>query len=105
MPKHARCEIVFFISNQFILQHAPFSAAFNSHSIPGFSLYGYDRDAFKAAVSGKRWALMEAPPAGDYGPLLSMGTLDVMVLYNWGGGIRDDPAKIEAIRWLLASRM
>nr|MDO8083508.1 hypothetical protein [Candidatus Sigynarchaeum springense] len=84
--------------------HAPLGAAFNSYSVPGFSLYGYDRETFAAAVSGKRWALMEAPPADGYGQLLSMGTLDVMVLYNWGGNIRNDPAKIEAIKWLLASR-
>jgi hypothetical protein len=86
-------------------QHAPLDVAFNTYSVPGFSLYGYDRQTFAAAVAGKHWALMEAPPADDYSPLLSMGTLDVMVLYNWGGNIRNDPAKIEAIRWLLASRL
>ncbi len=86
-------------------QHAPLDAAFNAHSVPGFSLYGYDRKAFAAAVSGKHWTLMEAPPADDYSPLLSMGTLDVMVLYNWGGNIRNDPGKIAAIKWLLASRL
>jgi hypothetical protein len=86
-------------------QHAPLDAAFNAYSVPGFSLYGYDRNVFAAAVSGKHWTLMEAPPSDDYRSLLSMGTLDVMVLYNWGGNIRNDIAKIDAIKWLLASRL
>nr|MDO8111584.1 hypothetical protein [Candidatus Sigynarchaeota archaeon] len=86
-------------------QHAPLEAAFNNASVPGFSLYpGYNR-SIAPLVAGITWALMESPPVRDYQQFLTMGSIDIMVLYGWSANIRNDPDAIDGIKALLSSRL
>ena len=83
-------------------QHAPMDVAFNNYSVPGFSLYpGYSHQKLSSLVAGKEWTVMETPPLQDYSPYLNLGFCKAIVIYNWGGSIKTDPAAIAAIRNLL----
>ncbi len=84
-------------------QHAPLETAFNDHSIPGFSLYpgSYDLKRIASIVKNIHWTLMETPPLERYDDILRIGVNKMVVIYNWGGGIKNNQGAITAIKEIL----